>query len=316
MLGNRVAGQFVRLSSRMFLENTSARFQTTASQQAENQASSLPDYKTLALSTPKPFVIHVELNRPDKLNAISHQMWYEIKDCFDKLEERDDCRVVLLSARGRAFTSGLDFSSMMVIGEKLAEHEDVARKCKVLRPLIRMYQESMTSLEKCCKPVISLVQGLCIGAGVDMITAADIRYCTEDAKFCVKEIDIGMAADVGTLQRLPKVIGSRSLSNELVFTGRMMEASEAKDCGLVNRLYKDKDSMVASALEIAEDIASKSPVAVQVAKRNMIFSRDHSVQEGLDHIADMNMTMLQSEDFMNASVAQATKGSKPVFAKL
>ncbi|KAL1124671.1 hypothetical protein AAG570_001295 [Ranatra chinensis] len=276
----------------------------------------IPKFKTLAISVPKPFVVHVELNRPDKLNSMNDTMWHEIGDCFDALNGNDNCRIVLLSGAGKLFTAGLDFKGMVSIGEQLSQYEDVARRCKILKEMITTYQNSITSLEKCVKPVIGLVHNACIGGGVDLITATDIRYCTEDAVFQVKEVDIGMAADVGTLQRLPRVIGSMSLVNELAFTARKMLAPEANECGLVNRVFKDKESMIASAIGIAGEIAEKSPVAVQGTKRSIVYSRDHTVQEGLDDIAIWNQTMLQSEDFMNASVAQATKSPPPPFAKL
>ncbi|PSN51277.1 Delta(3,5)-Delta(2,4)-dienoyl-CoA isomerase [Blattella germanica] len=169
---------------------------------------------------------------------------------------------------------------------------------------------------QCSKPVISAVHSACIGAGVDLITSADIRFCTKDAWFSVKEVDIGMAADVGTLQRLPRVIGNQSLVRELAYTGRQMMAPEAKECGLVSKVYEDKDSMLKGALELATEIAAKSPVAVQLTKRNIVYSMDHSVQEGLNHIRDWNQAMLQSEDFMNATMAQATKSPPPTFSKL
>ncbi|KAF6215447.1 hypothetical protein GE061_010200 [Apolygus lucorum] len=273
-------------------------------------------YKTLKLTVPKPFVYHVELNRPDKLNAFNRDLWTEIEDCFTSLNSDEDCRVVVLSAAGKLFTAGLDFTSMVELGQRLANQEDVARRCKILNELIVEFQDSMSSLEKCVKPVMCLIHNACIGAGLNLITAADIRYCTDDAYFSVKEVDIGLAADIGVLQRLPRVVGSASLVNELAFTGRKLDAVEAKESGLVNRLYNNKENMVEEALDIAENIASKSPVAVQGTKRSIIYSRDHSVQEGLNHIAMWNQTMIQSEDFMNASVAQATKGSVPVFAKL
>lgn len=298
-------GMFLKSSSRLLLNAAQA-----------NKMSTATDYTTLKISSPKPFVYHVELNRPDKLNAMSHEMWLEIGQCFNSLNNDEDCRVVLLSAAGKVFTAGLDFNSMTQIAPKLAEYEDVARRCKILKEMIVTYQNSITSLEKCLKPVISLVHSACIGGGVDLITAADIRYCTEDAIFQVKEVDIGMAADVGTLQRLPKVTGNTSLVNELAFTARKLEAQEAKEFGLVSRVFKDKESMMQFGVQLADEIAQKSPLAVQGTKRSLVYSRDHSVQEGLDHIADWNQTMLQSEDFMNASVAQATRSSPPVFAKL
>ena len=130
---------------------------------------------------------------------------------------------------------------------------------------IRHLQDLITTMEKCRKPVIGAVHNACVGAGVDMITAMDIRLCTADAWFCVKEVDMGLAADVGTLQRLPKVIGSQSLVSELCLTARRMEAVEAERCGLVSTVFAGKEELMAGALAMAAAIASKSPVAVQVS---------------------------------------------------
>uniref|UniRef100_A0A1B6E6M7 Delta(3,5)-Delta(2,4)-dienoyl-CoA isomerase, mitochondrial n=1 Tax=Clastoptera arizonana TaxID=38151 RepID=A0A1B6E6M7_9HEMI len=281
------------------------------------QNTPIVQFKTLALSVPEPFVYHVKLNRPDKLNAINNTMWIEIGQCFNHLSGNADCRVIILSGSGKIFTAGIDFKDMASVGAKLAEHEDVARRCKILTNTIKSYQDSLTALEKCPKPVIGAIHGACVGGGVDLIAATDIRYCTSDAWFQVKEVDIGMAADVGTLQRLPRIIGSTSLVNELAFTARKMDADEAKSCGLVSKVYDSSETLLKEAVEVAKTIAAKSPVAIQGTKISLIYSRDHTVQEGLDHIAIWNQTMLQSEDFMNASVAQATKSEEPpIFSKL
>ena len=204
----------------------------------------------------------------------------------------------------------------MDLGAKLSEVSDVSRKGKIFEESIEAYQATMTSLEKCAKPVIACTHAAVVGAGVDLITAADIRYCTKDSWFCVKEVDIGMAADVGTLQRLPKVIGSQSLVRELCFTARKMQSAEAEKCGLVSRVFDTREEMVAEAIKIAETIASKSPVAVQTTKRNLVYSLDHTNQDGLDHIKELNKLHLQSEDFFNAVIAGQSKGETPVFAKL
>lgn len=177
----------------------------------------------------------------------------------------------------------------------------------------------------------------CVGAGVDLITSADMRYCTKDAWFQVKEVDIGMAADVGTLQRLPKVIGNQSLVRELCFTARKMNSEEAERSGLIGKVFENKEEMMSAVIGLAESISSKSPVAVQLTKKNIVFSQMKSNQEGLDHIViifflimawilfncfffifqrEANKLNLQSEDFINACIAQATKGDPPIFAKL
>lgn len=246
--------------------------------------SSAKTYETLSVTVPKPFVYQVELNRPTKLNALNKTMWLEIGKCFDDLALDENCRSIVITGAGKLFTAGIDLNDMMSLSSEIAEAEDIARKAKIFSILIEKYQKSMTSLEKCNKPVIAAVHGPCVGAGIDMITAADIRYCSKDAWFQVTEVSIGMAADVGTLQRLPKVIGSDSLVRELCYTGRKCHSADALSCGLVSKVFDDKESMVSGALDLAAEIASKSPVAVQGTKFNLVYSRDHTVQEGLDHI--------------------------------
>lgn len=205
---------------------------------------------------------------------------------------------------------------MLQFGQELAEVEDVGRKGKLLEKMIKKYQDSISSLEVCTKPVIACVHSACVGAGVDLITAADIRYCSSDAWFQVKEVDIGMAADVGTLQRLPKVIGSQSLVRELCYTARKVKSDEGLACGLISKVFENKEEMVKGAIEVADAIAQKSPIAIQATKQNLNFSQTRPNQEGLDQIREMNKLYLQSEDFINACVAQQSKGDPPVFSKL
>ncbi|KAK1135718.1 hypothetical protein K0M31_000299 [Melipona bicolor] len=273
-------------------------------------------YETLAISVPKKFIYKVQLNRPEKLNALNDTMWKEFKICFDELATEPECRVIILSGAGKIFCAGIDVQDIMKFGQELAEHEDIARKSKILQLRIKNYQDSFTAIEKCPKPVIAAIHGACIGGGVDMISAADIRYCSSDAWFQIKEVDIGMAADVGTLQRFQKIIGSDSLVRELVYTARKFTAAEAVQQGFVSRSFDNQESLLNGSIELAEEIANKSPVAIQGSKLSLIYSRDHSVQEGLDHIAMHNQSMLLSEDFLNAAVSQATKGEPPIFSKL
>nr|XP_031836332.1 delta(3,5)-Delta(2,4)-dienoyl-CoA isomerase, mitochondrial isoform X1 [Nomia melanderi] len=273
-------------------------------------------YKTLQISVPQQFIYMVQLNRPKKLNAMNDIMWKEFKICFNELAVEPECRVIILSGADKGFCSGIDVQDLVNFAPKLAEQEDVARKCKILQLMIKEYQDSLSAIEKCPKPVIAAVHGACVGAGVDMISAADIRYCSSDAWFQIKEVDIGMAADVGTLQRFPKIIGSDSLVRELVYTARKFTASEALQHGFVSRTFENQESLLEGSMELAKTIASKSPVAVQGSKLSLVYSRDHSVQEGLDHIAMLNQSMLQSEDFANAAMAQAIKSETPVFSKL
>ncbi|KAJ8952190.1 hypothetical protein NQ318_022640 [Aromia moschata] len=273
-------------------------------------------FDTLLVSVPREYVYQVTLNRPDKLNALNKVMWREIGECFNQLNEDEDCRAIVLSGSGKLFTAGIDLHDVMEMAPLLAEQEDVARKAKILYKFIVSYQNALSALERCRKPVLAAVHSACVGAGVDMVTAADMRYCTKDAWFQVKEVDIGMAADVGTLQRLPKVIGSDSLVRELCYTARKMHADEALASGLVSRVFENREKMIEEVLHIAESIAKKSPVAVQTTKVSLVYSRDHSVQESLDHIATLNQTMLQSEDFAQATMGQVSKDPNVKFSKL
>lgn len=276
-----------------------------------------PPFTTLSISHPAEAITHVELHRPEKRNAMNRAFWSEMVDCFSQIAGDPECRVVVFTGAGKIFTAGIDLMDM-ASDILQPEGDDTARTSWNMRHTISKYQETFTCIEKCPKPVVVAVHGACVGGGVDLITACDIRLCTQDAWFQVKEVDIGLAADVGTLQRLPKVIGSRSLVNDLALTARKMYADEAKSCGLVSRVFVDKEAMVAGALEMAEEIAGRSPVAVQGTKVNLIYSRDHSVTEGLDYMATWNMSMLQTQDLMkSAQAAMEKKSPKTVtFSKL
>ncbi|XP_018432412.1 PREDICTED: delta(3,5)-Delta(2,4)-dienoyl-CoA isomerase, mitochondrial [Nanorana parkeri] len=275
------------------------------------------NYETLNVTTPRDHVFQVELNRPEKRNAMNKAFWREMVLCFRALSDDTNCRAVVISGAGKMFTSGIDL--MDLAGEFLQhEEEDIARISWNVRKKIKDYQESFSVIEKCTKPVIAAIHNACIGGGVNLITACDIRYCSQDAWFQVKEVDVGLAADVGALQRLPSVIGSRSLVNELAFTARKMMSDEALSSGLVSRVFPDKSTLLLASLDLASEIASRSPVAVQGTKINLIYSRDHSVQESLDYMANWNMSMLQTQDIMKSAQAVLEKKSPKdiTFSKL
>ncbi|XP_054650513.1 delta(3,5)-Delta(2,4)-dienoyl-CoA isomerase, mitochondrial isoform X2 [Dunckerocampus dactyliophorus] len=282
-----------------------------------SSAGPTPPYTTLAISRPAQDVTHVELHRPNKRNAMNKAFWSEMVDCFNEISNDPDCRVVVFSAAGKVFTAGIDLMDMA--GDILQpQGDDTARISWNIRKTIAKFQDTFSVIERCPKPVVVAVHGACVGGGVDLITACDIRLCTQDAWFQVKEVDIGLAADVGTLQRLPKVIGSRSLVNELALTARKMYADEAKSSGLVSRVFADKEAMLTGALELAGEIAARSPVAVQGTKVNLVYSRDHSVAEGLEYMAAWNMSMLQTEDVMKSAQASMEKNNikNVTFSKL
>lgn len=275
------------------------------------------NYESLRVTSAQKHILHVQLNRPEKRNAMNRAFWREMVECFEKIAEDPDCRAVVISGAGKMFSTGLDLIDMAPEFMQ-PQGDDVARISWNFRGLISRYQKTFTVIEKCPKPVISVIHGGCIGGGVDLITACDIRYCAQDAYFQVKEVDVGLAADVGTLQRLPKIIGNQSLVNELVFTARKMMADEALASGLVSRVFQDKDMALDAAFALAAEISSKSPVAVQSSKINLLYSRDHPVDESLQYMASWNMSMLQTQDISKS--IQATMEKKDMksvtFSKL
>ncbi|XP_077838862.1 delta(3,5)-Delta(2,4)-dienoyl-CoA isomerase, mitochondrial isoform X1 [Macaca mulatta] len=291
-------------------------------------------YESLRVTSAQKHVLHVQLNRPNKRNAMNKAFWREMVECFNKISRDADCRAVVISGAGKMFTAGID---LMDLASDILQPkgDDVARISWYLRDIITRYQETFSVIEKCPKPVIAAVHGGCIGGGesvavlllgvpglyllgVDLITACDIRYCAQDAFFQVKEVDVGLAADVGTLQRLPKVIGNQSLVNELAFTARKMMADEALGCGLVSRVFPDKEVMLDAALALAAEISSKSPVAVQSTKVNLLYSRNHSVAESLNYVASWNMSMLQTQDITKSvqAVTENKELKSVTFSKL
>lgn len=274
---------------------------------------SLGSYKTLQLRIVAPAVLNLHLSI-GKLNAMSQLFWREMRDCCQKIGSCRSIRVVLLTAEGRVFTAGLD----------LADHTDsfltgsggdIARRTLRMTPSIVAYQEAFSALESMAQPVVVAIQGACVGGGVDLVTAADIRWCTSDAWFSVKEVDVGMAADVGSLARLPKLVGSTSLVKEWAYTGRKIPASEALSSGLVSRVLPTTKDLLQESLALCVAIASKSPLAVTGTKVHLNYARDHSVKEALDFVALWNSSALQSEDVAIAMQASMSK-QQPIFSNL
>lgn len=246
-------------------------------------------------------VATITLNRPEKRNAMSRAFWSEIKAAFAAVEEDPAVRAVVVASTGPHFTAGIDLAMLAELTEEASGLEE-SRKRERLRRTILDLQESFTVMERARVPVLAAVQGGCIGGGMDMITAADMRYCTADAFFQVKEIEVGMTADVGTLQRLPKVMPD-GLSRELCYTGRRMAADEARACGFVNAVYPDHAAMLSEVVAIAGRIAAHSPLAVTGTKEMLNYGRDHSIADGLNHVATWNAGMILSDDLRKAAAA-------------
>ncbi len=260
-------------------------------------------YETLSLSVENG-IAHVQLTRGAKFNTMNKAFWPEMVAVFNEIEEDPTARVVVFSAQGKHFTSGLDLNDF---GPGLmGTDSEPARKAEALRRSVLRMQETMSVVDRCRLPVLMAVQGACIGGGIDLISSADMRYCTEDAFFCIQETNIGMTADVGTLQRLPHII-PHGIVRELTYTGRRMMAAEARECGMVNQVFADQEALLAGVMAIAAEIAAKSPIATVGNKEMLNYARDHSIQDGLNYIATWNAAMLSRADLGEAFMAKTEK---------
>jgi enoyl-CoA hydratase len=262
----------------------------------------VPSFETLEVSIEQ-HVATVCLNRPDKANSMNLAMWNELQQCFEWLDEEPSVRAVILAGNGKHFCAGLDLA---MFGSLISEADDPARRSEAFRRTVLRLQGNLTAIERCRKPVLAAIHKTCIGGGVDMTCCADMRYATEDAFFSIREIDIGMTADVGTLQRLPKIIPD-GVARELAYTGRDMDAEEAREVGYVNRVFEDRESMMREVTHIAQNIARKSPLAVRGSKEMLLYTRDHSVQDGLNYIATWNAGMFSQVDIQAGVTAQMEK---------
>ncbi len=255
-------------------------------------------------------VATIALDRPDKANAITMAMWQEIRAAMRWLDETPEARVGIIRGNGRYFTAGIDLAALAGIGAGIRDDCD-GRSRERLRRIILDLQDTLTAIERCRKPVLAAVHGLCLGGGVDLVCACDMRYCSADAAFSVMEIDVGMAADLGTLQRLPRLVGD-GLARELAYTGRRVDGAEAERIRLVNRCFDTPEALRDGVTQIARAIAAKSPLAVRSCKEMLLHARDHSVADGLNYIATWNAAMLLSADFAEAGQANREKRA-PVF---
>ncbi|KAL8682027.1 MAG: hypothetical protein Q9186_001903 [Xanthomendoza sp. 1 TL-2023] len=333
------------------------------------ETSSPPTSQYFNLTYPLPYVAHVEINRPEKLNAFIEPMWLHLPHLFSHLSSSPSVRAIILSGAGpKAFTAGLDILAASTSGP-LAQSSpappststsqpstqqptyslptgtpyttqtpppppttpppDPARLARHHLHQITTFQSSLTSLEKCSKPIIAVLHGYCYGLGIDLSLCADIRIAASDTIFAVKEVDIGIAADVGTLSRLGKVCGNESWVKDVCISARSFSAAEALRFGFVSRVVdaekggnegsanNNKEATLQEALAWAEMVASKSPVAVQGTKELLNWSRGRSVEDGLRYTAVWNAAMVQTEDVRRATGAGVGgKKGKARFEKL
>ena len=257
----------------------------------------MSEYKALTFSIENK-IATITMNRPEKANALNRKLWFELGAAFDEADENDEVRVVVLRGEGKHFTAGIDYTLIAEVAGGVASLPD-GKKQSVLRREILKLQDAFSKAERCRKPVIASIHGSCIGGGIDLISACDIRFASSDAKFSIKEVDLAIVADIGTLQRVPGIIGEGH-ARELALTARKFDAAEAERIGLVNKVLEDQAALEAHVMHTATLIASKSPLATRGTKQVLNYSRDHSVENGLNYVATWNSAMLLSSDAQEA----------------
>ncbi len=258
-------------------------------------------------------IARVTMNRPAELNTMNRAFWSELIEVFAAIDADPSVRAVVIASTGKHFTAGLDLgmaAGSLGSGDAL----DPGRARESFRRHLKGMQETFNVVDRCRVPVIAVVQGGCIGGGVDFVTACDIRICTENAFFTIQEVNIAIVADVGTLQRIPYLL-PQGLVRELAFTGRRFPAAEARQHGFVNSVETDHEAALAAGLAMARQIAAKSPLVVAGIKQVLNEGRNQTIEQGLEYVAVWNAGMLQGEDVPNAVRAQIAK-QEAVFADL
>ena len=263
-------------------------------------------------------VAQVRMCRPDELNSMVPEFWTELPALIGRLSDNGGVRAVVLSSTGKHFSAGMDLAVFSASGAGGSSGEggpaDRGRVNANRQLMVLRLQESFTALERARMPILAAIHGGCVGGAVDLVTACDMRYAAADAFFVVQETNIGMTADVGTLQRLPKII-SDGVARELVYTGRRMPADRALRVGLVNEVFPDHEALVAGVTAIATEIAAQSPLAIWGCKQMLVYTRDHSVSDGLAHIAAWQTGAFDSTDMAEAFTAKAERRA-PVYTDL
>ncbi len=250
-------------------------------------------------------IAHVQLSRPEALNSMNADFWVELPQCMRDIEASGEARVIVISSTGKHFSAGMDLG-VFSNPKSVPMGGDPGRMAENLRRVVLQLQATLSSLEEVRLPVLAAIHGGCIGGALDMVCAADCRYATADAYFTIKETELGMTADVGTLQRLPKLI-PQGVVRELAFTGRNFSAQEALALGLVNQVFESQEAMLDGVMAIAAQIAKHSPLAVTGCKEMLNYSRDHSVADSLKYMATWQSGMFRPHDMMKTFQAKATK---------
>jgi len=251
-------------------------------------------------------VAHIQLSRPEVFNSMPRAFWNELPVLVNDISDNATARCIVISSTGKHFTAGMDLSVFTDGDGVSASGGDQHSRAEAFRQFVLTLQDSFSCLDNSRVPVIAAIQGGCIGGGVDMISACDIRYATEDAFFQIQEINIGMTADVGTFPRLCHLI-PQGWVRELAYAGRRLPAAKAKEIGLVNDTFATQEAMLAHVMELAAEIAEKAPVAVAGSKRMINYARDHSISDALDYIATWQSGMFSPPHMMEAFAAKAQK---------
>ncbi len=257
-------------------------------------------------------IAHIQMSRPEAMNTMNKAFWNELPEIVRTIDQNALARVIVISSTGKHFSAGMDLAVFTGGGTKPAADRYVA--AEAFRSNVRAIQQSFNCMEEARVPVLFACHGGVIGGAIDMITAGDIRWCTEDAFFCIMEINIAMTADVGTFPRLQRYI-PEGWVKELAYTGRRISAAKAKEIGLVNDVFPTQEAMLAYVMETAREIASKNPVAVTGSKVLINYGRDHSTADTLDYIGVWNAAMFPPPHMAEAFAARAEKRD-PVYPDL
>lgn len=250
-------------------------------------------------------IAHLRFSRPEKANSMNADFWRELPEAITEISNEAKARVIVLSAEGKHFTSGMDISIFMEGGlGNAGDNREVT--AEAFRHHVQKLQGTFTALENARQPVLAAIQGGAIGGGVDLITACDCRYASADAFFCIQETAIGMTADVGTFPRLMKLI-PEGWARQMAYTAERVPAAKAMEIGLVNEVFPDHEALLSGVMEIAARIAAHSPLAVAGAKRMANYARDHSTADALEFIAVWNAAMLRAEDIQESYIAKGEK---------
>ncbi|MEZ5927504.1 MAG: crotonase/enoyl-CoA hydratase family protein [Parvularculaceae bacterium] len=258
-------------------------------------------------------IAHIRFNRPDKANSMIPEFWRELPEAVNDISDNARARVIVLSSEGKHFSSGMDISVFMQGGLD-PDESNRELDAELFTHKVKALQNTFSALENARQPVLAAIQGGAIGAGVDLVTACDCRYASEDAFFCIQETAVGMTADVGTFPRLARLI-PEGWARQMSYTAERLPASKAKEIGLVNEVFASHEALLAGVMEIAGKIAVHSPLAVTGCKAMINYSRDHSTADALNYIGVWNAGMLRADDIKESFIAKMEKRA-PKFADL